>query len=242
MEWWQTMLVAVAPAVVTVLGLQFQLHQTTRREQVRRRDDTQLSEAIAQRQVEDRQQDRRDAVDAHWRDERLARFTRVFDVLTKMTRQASGISAIAREVATAADDEALRSAWARLLEEYVTFTLQRTGDLTEAVTAASLVASDTFSLTLIGMLDDLKQEAKVLIALIERGPRSTDEQETHEAWTNFAWSVSLLHTRMINLARWDLADGPYFPHGRLRPDHSGLERSETQDEPDTHEQEISIRP
>jgi hypothetical protein len=70
MEWWQTVIVGLAPAVVTALALIYQQRRADEREGQRRRDERAERSEERQHQVELAKRDRRYVVTDAWRDDR----------------------------------------------------------------------------------------------------------------------------------------------------------------------------
>ncbi|WP_104107970.1 hypothetical protein [Nocardioides sp. 616] len=197
MNWWQTLIVAVVPVLVTLII-------TNVAESKRRKQDAAQREQDWAAERNAHADARRASIEDHWRNERLTRMTALVDVVSDLTRLAID----AKTTVTWADGEH-QDLLAPLATEtrgaVLMFSKRKESDLPQAVTQVAVIASQRFYVHSMAMLDEIRQGFKPVLTTTVNNLRTAQDFATASpTLVDFADDMALINTRLINLVREEL--------------------------------------
>lgn len=197
MNWWQTLIVTVAPVLLTLIITNTAESKRRKQDAVQREQDR-----AAERQAQ--ADARRASIEDHWRNERLTRMTALVDIVSDLTRLAIDAKTTIAW-GDGEDKELLGALAADARESILRFSKRKESDLPQAVTQVAVIASQRFYVHSLGLLDEIRQTFRpVFKAGLYELKTPEGFRKARTASTEFADTMALLNTRLINAVREEL--------------------------------------
>lgn len=200
MNWWQTLIVAVVPVMLTLVITN--ISESRRRgADARERERDRNS---AQHAAEDA---RREAIADHWRNERLARTTALIDGVAEIARRVNEADSLFATIARLDNESAAQTVKDQIDELMATAMSLSQADLEARLSAASTIASEEFYVGAVDITRGVRNYTTNLY--MDHLRLKHDESSFVEIEERLDWASTALRTHsaaLVDLARRELTD------------------------------------